>query len=230
MKILIISDIHANYPALQAVLEKEGNYDKMIFLGDVVDYGPHPKECLTFIKENADYYVRGNHDNALGYNVDCNCMGTFREYSIATREWHKTLLDENDKQFLRNMPVLNKAHLDGKSFFLAHASPTGDISKYLNENEIVNELDDIIAEYILIGHTHVQYEKKVDYNLIVNPGSVGLARDGGEACYAIFENGKITLKRINYDVDETIRDLKKAPLEEKIISGLTKVLLHKNNS
>jgi putative phosphoesterase len=230
MKILIISDIHANYPALQAVLEKEGNYDKMIFLGDVVDYGPHPKECLTFIKENADYYVRGNHDNALGYNVDCNCMGTFREYSIATREWHKTLLDENDKQFLKNMPVLNKAHLDGKSFFLAHASPTGDISKYLNENEIVNELDDIIAEYILIGHTHVQYEKKVDYNLIVNPGSVGLARDGGEACYAIFENGKITLKRINYDVDETIRDLKKAPLEEKIISGLTKVLLHKNNS
>ena len=230
MKILIISDIHANYPALQAVLEKEGNYDKMIFLGDVVDYGPHPKECLTFIKENADYYVRGNHDNALGYNVDCNCMGTFREYSIATREWHKTLLDENEKQFLRNMPVLNKAHLDGKSFFLAHASPTGDISKYLNENEIVNELDDIIAEYILIGHTHVQYEKKVDYNLIVNPGSVGLARDGGEACYAIFENGKITLKRINYAVDETIRDLKKAPLEEKIISGLTKVLLHKNNS
>ena len=230
MKILIISDIHANYPALQAVLEKEGNYDKMIFLGDVVDYGPHPKECLTFIKENADYYVRGNHDNALGYNVDCNCMGTFREYSIATREWHKTLLDENDKQFLKNMPVLNKAHLDGKSFFLAHASPTGDISKYLNENEIVNELDDIIAEYILIGHTHVQYEKKVDYNLIVNPGSVGLARDGGEACYAIFENGKIILKRINYDVDETIRDLKKAPLEEKIISGLTKVLLHKNNS
>ena len=230
MKILIISDIHANYPALQAVLAKERNYDKMIFLGDVVDYGPHPKECLTFIKENADYYVRGNHDNALGYNVDCNCMGTFREYSIATREWHKTLLDENDKQFLRNMPVLNKAHLDGKSFFLAHASPTGDISKYLNENEIVNELDDIIAEYILIGHTHVQYEKKVDYNLIVNPGSVGLARDGGEACYAIFENGKITLKRINYDVDETIRDLKKAPLEEKIISGLTKVLLHKNNS
>ena len=230
MKILIISDIHANYPALQAVLEKEGNYDKMIFLGDVVDYGPHPKECLTFIKENADYYVRGNHDNALGYNVDCNCMGTFREYSIATREWHKTLLDENDKQFLKNMPVLNKAHLDGKSFFLAHASPTGDISKYLNENEIVNELDDIIAEYILIGHTHVQYEKKVDYNLIVNPGSVGLARDGGEACYAIFENGKINRKRINYDVDETIRDLKKAPLEEKIISGLTKVLLHKNNS
>ena len=230
MKILIISDIHANYPALQAVLAKEGNYDKLIFLGDVVDYGPHPKECLTFIKENADYYVRGNHDNALGYNVDCNCMGTFREYSIATREWHKTLLDENDKQFLKNMPVLNKAHLDGKSFFLAHASPTGDISKYLNENEIVNELDDIIAEYILIGHTHVQYEKKVDYNLIVNPGSVGLARDGGEACYAIFENGKITLKRINYDVDETIRDLKKAPLEEKIISGLTNVLLHKNNS
>jgi putative phosphoesterase len=229
MKILIISDVHANYPALQAVLEKDGSYDKLIFLGDVVDYGPHPKECLKFIIENANYYVRGNHDNALGYDVDCNCMGTFREYSIATREWHKTLLDENDKRFLRNMPILDKAHLDNKIFFLAHASPTGDIFKYLNENEIVNELDDIIAEYILVGHTHVQYEKKVEYSLIVNPGSVGLARDGGEACYAVFENNAITLNRVKYDVEKTISDLKKAPLEEKIIAGLTKVLLHKNN-
>ena len=160
MKILIISDIHANYPALQAVLEKDGTYDKLIFLGDVVNYGPHPKECLRFIKEKADYFVRKNHDNALGYNVDCNCMGTFREYSIASIEWHKTLIDEDDKKFLRSMPVITKAHLDDKTFFLAHASPSGDIAKYLNEDEIMNELDDIIAEYILVGHTHVQYETK----------------------------------------------------------------------
>ena len=58
MKALILSDIHANYPALQAVLNNAGNYDKLIFLGDVVDYGPNPKECLNFIKNNADYYVR----------------------------------------------------------------------------------------------------------------------------------------------------------------------------
>ncbi len=227
MKALIISDIHANFPALQAVLSNDGSYDKLIFLGDVVDYGPHPKECLTFIKENADYYVRGNHDNALGYDTDCNSMGTFREFSYATRAWHKTLLDKDDIRFLKDMPIITKAHFDDKSFLLAHASPKGDISKYLNENEITSEIDDVIAEYILVGHTHVQYKLKLEYNLIVNPGSVGLARDGGQACYAVYDDSVITLKRIDYDVEKTISDLKKAPLPENIISGLVKVLLHK---
>jgi putative phosphoesterase len=227
MKVLILSDIHANYYALHAVLEKDGDFDKLIFLGDVVDYGPHPKECLTFIKNSADYYVRGNHDNALGYDVDCNSMGTFREFSVTTRNWHKTLLDSDDIKFLRNMPVLDKVHYASESFFLAHASPLGDISKYLNQDEIVNELDEIVSEYILVGHTHVQYKTKVDYSLVVNPGSVGLARDGGQACYAIYQDGIISLKRIEYDVEKTISDLKKAPLPENIISGLIKVLLHK---
>jgi putative phosphoesterase len=227
MKALIISDVHANYPALQAVLERDGSYDKLIFLGDVVDYGPNPKECIKFIKENADYYVIGNHDNALGYNVDCNCMGTFRECSIATRKWHKTLLDDNDIKFLKSMPPLVNAHFDDETFLLAHASPQGDISKYLNENEITDEINNIVAEYILVGHTHVQYKKILDYNMIINPGSVGLARDGGQACYAIYENEIITLKRIEYNVEKTIYDLMTAPLSQNVKEGLKNILLHK---
>jgi len=228
MKALILSDIHANYPALKAVLDKDGSYDKLIFLGDVVDYGPHPKECVKFIKENADYYVLGNHDNALGFDTDCNCMGSFRLYSIETRAWHKTLLDKEDIKFLCSMPTLTTAHFDDRDFFLAHASPQGDISKYLNEKEIENEIQGLIAEFILVGHTHIQYKKQFGNTLIVNPGSVGLARDGGEACYAIYENGKIELKRIDYDVGKTINDLFKSPLTLTTKEGLKKVLLHKN--
>jgi putative phosphoesterase len=227
MKALIISDIHANYPALQAVLNTDGDFDKLIFLGDVVDYGPHPKECLTFIIEKADYYVRGNHDNALGYDTDCNCMGSFREYSIATRDWHKTLLDEDDKRFLRNMPIIDKAHIDDDSFYLAHASPQGDIFKYINPEDIDTEVKNIFAEYILLGHTHVQYKKQIELTLVVNPGSVGLARDGGQACYAVYEDGEIHLKRIDYDVDKTIADLMKSPIAQSIKDGLRKVLLNK---
>jgi predicted phosphodiesterase len=232
MKALIVSDIHANYPALKAVLDTAGSYDKLIFLGDVVDYGPHPKECVNFIKNNADYYVRGNHDNALAFNTDCNSMGTFRAYSIATRKWHETILDERDKEFLRNMPLLRMAHLPGNpessdknTFFLAHASPQGDISKYLNEDEIINELDDIIAEYILVGHTHIQYKKKIDFTLVVNPGSVGLSRDGGQACYATYEDGNILLHRIDYDVEKTVSDLMKAPIDSSSKNGLKKVFM-----
>jgi putative phosphoesterase len=228
MKALILSDIHANYPALKAVLEKVGSYDKLFFLGDVVDYGPNPKECVEFIKQNADYYVRGNHDNALGYGVDCQCMGTFREYSVTTREWHKTLLDESDKKFLREMPILNTITLDGKTFFLAHASPTGDMFKYLNKDEIENEIDGIKTDFIMVGHTHVQYIKKTLHNItIFNPGSVGLSREESKACYAVYENGNIILNKIDYDVEKTISDLKKSPLPQNIIMGLEKVLLHK---
>jgi putative phosphoesterase len=227
MKTLIVSDIHANLPALQAVLDNDGNYDKLIFLGDVVDYGPNPRECIKFIKENADYFVRGNHDNALGNNADCNCMGSFREYSITTREWHKTLLSEKDKRFLRDMPILDKAHIEDDSFFLAHASPQGDIFKYINADDIDSEIKDIIVEYVLLGHTHLQYKKQVGDTLVVNPGSVGLARDGGQACYAVYENSEILLKRIDYDVEKTIADLMKAPLQKNVIKGLIKVLLHK---
>lgn len=228
MKALILSDIHANYPALKTVIEKDGSYDKLIFLGDVVDYGPHPKECLTFIRENADYYVLGNHDNALGFDTDCNCMGSFREYSIETRKWHKTILDKDDIKFLRSMPTLSTAHFDNNDFFLAHASPQGDISKYLNEKQIEDEIQNVIAEFILVGHTHVQYRKQFNFTMVVNPGSVGLARDGGQACYAVYENGKIDLKRIDYDVEKTINDLFKSPVPQSCKEGLKKILLHKN--
>ena len=154
-------------------------------------------------------------------------LRTFREYSIATREWHKTLLDENDIHFLRSMPTIDKFEDNGISFYLAHASPQGDMFKYLNQDEIAGELEGIIDEYILVGHTHVQYKKKMDYELIVNPGSVGLARDGGQACYAVYENGEIHLKRIDYDVEKTISDLMKSPVPQPVKDGLKKVLLHK---
>ncbi|MGB8317890.1 MAG: hypothetical protein WCE54_07190, partial [Ignavibacteriaceae bacterium] len=74
-------------------------------------------------------------------------------------------------------------------------------------------------------HTHIQYKKKIDYSLIVNPGSVGLARDGGQACYAVYENGNISLNRIDYDSEKTIFELMKAPIPENCKEGLKTVLL-----
>jgi len=78
MTLLIVSDIHGNWSALQAVLAAEPNPDAVVFCGDVVDYGPQPVECLRWLAENADHIVRGNHDNALAFDVDCGCMRTFR--------------------------------------------------------------------------------------------------------------------------------------------------------
>jgi len=70
MRLLILSDIHGNWPALEAVLAAEPEHDVVAFCGDAVDYGPQPVECLRWLEDNADHIVRGNHDNALGYDAD----------------------------------------------------------------------------------------------------------------------------------------------------------------
>ena len=94
MKVLIVSDIHANWPALSAVVAAEP-YERLLCLGDIVDYGPHPRPCLEYIRQHADWTIRGNHDNALGLGVDCGCRGDFRELSVSTRAWHRTLMVVN---------------------------------------------------------------------------------------------------------------------------------------
>jgi putative phosphoesterase len=225
MKLLILSDIHGNWPALEAVLEAEPDFDAVAFCGDVVDYGPCPVECIHWLRDHADHLVRGNHDNALAFDLDCQCMGTFREYSLATRAWHRTLVGESDREFLRGMPTLNWFEWGGKHFRMAHATPQGDIFEYLPMDQWGERVRGLDADYVLLGHTHVQGLRTFGKTNVVNPGSVGLARDGGgKACYAVFAGGEMEVKRVPYDVERTIDMLRKAPLPEQVIEGLAGVL------
>lgn len=225
MKMLILSDIHANWPALAAVAAEETHPDLTVFLGDVVDYGPSPRECVRWVQQHADRYVRGNHDNALAFDQDCHCMGSFREYSLATRAWHRTLLGGDDVKFLAGMPILDWFEFDGRHFRMAHATPQGDLFAYLSPDQWQSHLGDIAADFVLLGHTHVQGMRTFGKCTVVNPGSVGLARDGGgEACYAVYDSGNITLKRIPYDVSETVAALHRASLQPQVIAGLEAVL------
>ena len=98
----------------------------------MVDYGPQPVECLHWLEEHAAYRVRGNHDNAVALDVDCRCLGTFREFSLATRAWHRELVTDADRAFLRQTPVIEQFECQGKQFHMAHASPHGDLFQYLN--------------------------------------------------------------------------------------------------
>jgi len=224
-RLLILSDIHGNWPALEAVLAAEPERDAAVFCGDVVDYGPEPVECLRWLVQNTTHAVRGNHDNALASGVDCQCMGTFRDYSVATRDWHRTLLRDQDREFLRQMPAREWFEWQGKRFCMAHATPQGDLFEYLNMEQWGERVAHLDSDFVLLGHTHVQGIRAFGKVTVVNPGSVGLARDHrGEACYAVYEEGGVHLKRCPYNVQRTVAALRAAPLPRPVTDGLARVL------
>jgi putative phosphoesterase len=225
MKLLILSDIHGNWPALEAVVRAEHDHDAVAFCGDIVDYGPHPVECLHWVAEHAEYRVRGNHDNALGFDVDCRCMGSCRDYSTATRSWHRSLLSEAERRFLRRLPTISWFEWNGRHFRMAHATPQGDLFEYLTVDQWGERVKELDCDVVVLGHTHIQGMRTFGKLTVVNPGSVGLARDGGgEACYAVYDGGDIELRRVPYEVGRTIRDLRAAPLAKHVIAGLEAVL------
>ena len=226
MKTLIVSDIHANLPALEAVLKNEKRYDICLFLGDSIDYGSFPKECLEFLRNNMDQGVMGNHDNAMANDKGCGCRADFKIYAEETLDWHRTLLDRDDIEFLKSLPVTLYVHIDGMSIYMTHGAPNGNMYKYLKEEEIGEEQISGLEKYdlILLGHTHFQFKKQIGNVTIVNPGSVGLSRQNHDACYAVLEDGDVTLHHVPYNNRRTVEKLWESPVSSFTKEGLSKII------
>jgi predicted phosphodiesterase len=112
-----------------------------------------------------------------------------------------------------------------KHFRMAHATPQGDFFEYLSMDQWGDRVTGLDTDLILFGHTHVQGMRTFEKTIVVNPGSVGLARDqGGKACYAVFQDSRMRLKRIPYDVERTMAAMRAAPLPNQVIEGLVAVL------
>src|SRR5208283_4352892 len=100
-KLLLISDIHANYETLQTVLQIP--HDRAICLGDVVDYGPDPNKCIDLLRKKAIPTIRSNHDSAVAFKVDYHCGYKYRNLSVATREYTSKVLDRSRMDYLRKL-------------------------------------------------------------------------------------------------------------------------------
>lgn len=230
MKILVISDLHANLAALEAVLQAEAEFGQLIVLGDLVSYGPQPKEILELVKSRAFVVVRGNHDHALAFTVDPRCSAANQDLALATLRHHRTLLTEEDVYYLAKRPRSQKFKLDGYKFYAAHASPLDTLYRYtltpdLPDEALKKEVGRVKADFLLLGHTHLPMIRGTGSRVVVNPGSVGQPRDGiPEASYAIIQDGIVELKRATYDVQKTVRALQGLPLQKPIIERLTGIL------
>jgi len=229
MRLLVISDLHANWPALEAVLGAEP-HDHLLVVGDLVSYGPHAREVVEYVRQHATLAVRGNHDEALAHQVDCRCAPASKPLAEATRARHREQLTPDQVAFLGGLPATASLTADGRSLFAVHASPRDHFYRYTltpsaPDAHLAEETSAVEADYVLLGHTHLPLARRVGPRMLVNPGSVGQPRDGDpRASYAVIEDGDVQLKRVAYDIEQTVRDLGALGLSGDVTDRLTSIL------
>jgi protein phosphatase len=224
LKIVIVSDIHGNFDALSALRE---SYDELWVLGDLVNYGPEPAQVVDDIKSKATLVVRGNHDNSIGFNQDPRCSLPYIEMAEATRRFTDSVLDSSQKDFLRSLPVHERTTRRETRFYLCHAVPSDPLFGYCEaESERwATEIEDLSADILLVGHTHVPFVRSVGRCVVVNPGSLGQPKtESPEARYAVWDDGKIELKSYAYPVELALTKVQAMPIASSLRDDLSKIL------
>ncbi|MGQ0637685.1 MAG: metallophosphoesterase family protein [Planctomycetaceae bacterium] len=212
MRILLIADIHANWPALSAINEP---FDACLFLGDLVDYGTDPIPCIEWIRTHADAAVRGNHDHAVAQKVMARGGTGFRELAAATRPLNWRVLQRAHLKFLSRLPVTCTVAFGDLRLAMFHATPRDPLDEYLLDDPAAWQarLNGVEADIVCVGHTHVQFHLDLGGIQIVNPGSVGQPRDGDPRCaYAVIDDGQVQLKRVEYDIDATLEHMRQSKI------------------
>jgi predicted phosphodiesterase len=228
MRILVFSDIHSNFTALEAVLGRAGNVDAYWCLGDLVGYGPDPNECIERVRNLPNLVcIRGNHDAATLGEVD---QQTFNHEASLAITWTKRVLNAESKEFLLSLPE----KIIENEITLVHGSPRNPVWDYVMDYmTAVRMFTHYDTRICMLGHTHVPaiwkedaakppigpvmdfHKTQIITKTILNPGSVGQPRDHNpQASYAIFESDKSTweLRRTAYDISAVQDRIKKSGL------------------
>jgi putative phosphoesterase len=223
MRILLVADLHANWPAVQAVQEQ---FDLAICLGDLVDYGLDPAPCIDWVRRQCRLVVRGNHDHGVAQNVVVTGKAGFKFLTGVTRPLTRQRLGAPDLRYLAGLPLTVHTTIDETRFFLVHATPRDAMDEYAQPDVAFWErrLQNIDADVICVGHTHIPYVLEVGSKLVINPGSLGQPRDGDpRAAYAIVDNRRVELKRVEYPIEETVRVVQESSLSDEVKELLTQV-------
>ncbi|MDD4127130.1 MAG: CHAD domain-containing protein [Methanomicrobium sp.] len=211
LRIALIGDVHANLPALEAVLldAKERGATAILNTGDFVGYGAFPDEVISILRKNHIISVIGNYDISVlkeGVKKDKNRFGN-RSKRLAMKWAYENISDEN-KLYLKSLPKYIRINLNNKSLYLTHGSPES-IEEYINEETPLLRLKELSkiadSDIVISGHSHEPFAKEVNKKWFINTGSVGRPEDGDpRACYALltFEPFSIYHIRVPYDIQE----------------------------
>ena len=243
MRAAIVSDVHSNLAALEAVLahaESLNALDQVWALGDLVGYGPQPSECLARLRQYDFRSVAGNHDLAVVGAIDTS---DFNPAAATANHWTADRIGDVEREYLRTLP--KNLTIDGIS--LVHGSLRDPVWEYMYSiDAAVAQFANMKTRFSLVGHTHVplvfeeardgqdpgyrQIENGEtielgDRRLILNPGGVGQPRDGdARSAYAVFDSNARTLSfyRVPYDIERTQALMAEAGLPARLISRLSR--------
>ena len=240
MRIAVLSDIHANLPALEAVAADLPPVDEVWVLGDTVGYGPQPNEVIATLQAMGARSVMGNHDGAAIGTVDPIHFNPDAREAI---EWTVSTLDANARAYIASLPEVRS---DGE-LTAVHGSPRDPIWEYITGPAVAAaNLDAFDTRLCLFGHTHLPVAFRavnggIDATIgmpgtaarigperaMLNPGSVGQPRDGlRDAAYAVLElngapaNDSFEFRRVAYDIDRTQRLRRDAGLPARLVERL----------
>jgi predicted phosphodiesterase len=230
MRVAVISDIHANLPALEAVLneiERSGEIEEIWCLGDVVGYGAKPNECVALVREHCHLCLLGNHDLAVLGKID---SFSFTPSAAEAVHWTRENLTSENFNFLHSLDPA--ARREGIGLF--HASPRDPVWEYVLSTDQAAECMDVQRERIsLIGHSHIalyfhecapaagrptfrneadgskaedglELQLDDDARWLLNPGSVGQPRDGdSRAAWMELDTEQLSVRyhRVGYEID-----------------------------
>ncbi|PSP37848.1 metallophosphoesterase [Halobacteriales archaeon QH_7_65_31] len=216
MLVGVISDIHGNKPALDAVLDDMPAVDALVCAGDVVGYNPWPGYCIDTLRERDALTIRGNHDRAV---VTDTGFG-FSSVAGAGVRYARERLTDAQFAWLESLPTERTSH----GIRIVHGHPD-DPDRYTYPDMFSESLLDAGANALVLGHTHVQHHEEYASGVLVNPGSVGQPRDGDpDAAYALLDTDDWTVepRRVGYDIERVVRRVEETELPDEIGTRLRK--------
>ncbi len=238
MRVAVISDIHANLHALEAVLEAidADPPDALWCLGDLAGYGPRPNEVIALIRERADLSLVGNHDLGVLDRLD---LDEFSPDAAATARWTQTVLLDEHRAYLESL--VPEAKVEGAELY--HASPRDPVWEYVITEETARAaLEATVAPVVLVGHSHIALaitlvEGRLQGDLapggsevalpdgrwLLNPGSVGQPRDGDPRAAWLeldLPSGQARFRRTPYDIAHTQAEIRERDLPEPLAQRL----------
>jgi predicted phosphodiesterase len=239
VRIVVLSDVHSNLAALDAVLSGLGSVDAIWHLGDAVGYGPQPQAVVDRLRGAGAIWVRGNHDDAAGGGES---IELFNPDGYRAMQWTRTQIHESTREYLAELP--ETATPESLNVTLTHGSPRNPIWEYMNSAAVARRnLPYFETQFCLVGHTHVAMAFREsgeamqtvritprtslplgDARAILNPGSVGQPRDGdARASYMVIDTDSacVAWHRAQYDIEATQKAMAEAGLPHSLTRRLS---------